>query len=227
MIMAIADYLNKILNAVYGKDVRQAIHDAIQQCYDDGVVVQNEVGNIYTKCVGKNFLTRNFESKNLENIQFKNFGEYDALIYNSASALPGGFRFIDIPNGMSYPAGKWRLTGKLYVEHNLSGTANVKFQYNTDVSQTNAVNITTKTIDRNAWVDLDAEFNFNPSSGSVYYLFVLLQGGLTATLKMKNLKLEYLSEDSCGIYTPAGVDVATTQYVDYLIGKLKADNNLN
>lgn len=32
----IADYLNKILSAVYGKDVRQAIHDAIHQCYEDG-----------------------------------------------------------------------------------------------------------------------------------------------------------------------------------------------
>lgn len=31
----IAEYLNKILEAVYGKDVRQSIHDAIQQCYTD------------------------------------------------------------------------------------------------------------------------------------------------------------------------------------------------
>lgn len=32
----IADYLKKILSAVYGRDVRQAIHDAIRQCYEDG-----------------------------------------------------------------------------------------------------------------------------------------------------------------------------------------------
>ena len=32
----IAQYLNKILEAVYGEDVRQAIHDAIHQCYEDG-----------------------------------------------------------------------------------------------------------------------------------------------------------------------------------------------
>lgn len=31
----IAQYLNKILEAVYGKDVRQAIHDSIKQCYSD------------------------------------------------------------------------------------------------------------------------------------------------------------------------------------------------
>lgn len=32
----IEQYLKKILDAVYGKDVRQSIHDAIQQCYFDG-----------------------------------------------------------------------------------------------------------------------------------------------------------------------------------------------
>lgn len=32
----INDYLKKILSAVYGKDVRQAIRDAIYQCYEDG-----------------------------------------------------------------------------------------------------------------------------------------------------------------------------------------------
>lgn len=31
----IQDYLNNILKAVYGKDVRQSIHDAIKQCYED------------------------------------------------------------------------------------------------------------------------------------------------------------------------------------------------
>ena len=31
----ISGYLKKILSAVYGKDVRQSIHDAIMQCYDD------------------------------------------------------------------------------------------------------------------------------------------------------------------------------------------------
>lgn len=32
----IQDYLNKIKTAIYGKDVRQAIYDAIHQCYEDG-----------------------------------------------------------------------------------------------------------------------------------------------------------------------------------------------
>ena len=32
----IQEYLTKILHAVFGRDVRQSIHDAIQQCYYDG-----------------------------------------------------------------------------------------------------------------------------------------------------------------------------------------------
>lgn len=32
----IQEYLNKIINARYGKEVRQAIHDSIHQCYEDG-----------------------------------------------------------------------------------------------------------------------------------------------------------------------------------------------
>lgn len=32
----IETYLNQIKNAIYGKDVRQAIHDGIEQCYKDG-----------------------------------------------------------------------------------------------------------------------------------------------------------------------------------------------
>lgn len=34
--MGIQNYLSQIMNAVYGKDVRKAIHDAIYQCYEDG-----------------------------------------------------------------------------------------------------------------------------------------------------------------------------------------------
>ena len=36
--MSISNHLNKIKNAVFGKDVRRAIHDAIKQCYDDASI---------------------------------------------------------------------------------------------------------------------------------------------------------------------------------------------
>lgn len=38
MASKIEQFLNKILSSRYGKDVRQAIHDAIHQCYEDGKV---------------------------------------------------------------------------------------------------------------------------------------------------------------------------------------------
>ena len=36
--MSITEKLNQIKNAIYGKDVRSAIHDAIRECYDDASV---------------------------------------------------------------------------------------------------------------------------------------------------------------------------------------------
>ena len=36
--MSITNHLNKIKTAIYGKDVRGAIHDAIKECYDDAAV---------------------------------------------------------------------------------------------------------------------------------------------------------------------------------------------
>lgn len=38
MASKIEEFLNKILSSRYGKDVRQAIHDGIEQCYEDGKV---------------------------------------------------------------------------------------------------------------------------------------------------------------------------------------------
>ena len=36
--MSITNKLNQIKNAIYGKEVRGAIHDAIKECYDDASV---------------------------------------------------------------------------------------------------------------------------------------------------------------------------------------------
>ncbi|MCF2569549.1 SGNH/GDSL hydrolase family protein [Mediterraneibacter glycyrrhizinilyticus] len=48
----IETYLNQILSAIYGKDVRQSIHDAISQCYADGkagstdLVARQQIANL-------------------------------------------------------------------------------------------------------------------------------------------------------------------------------------
>lgn len=52
MASAIQTYLNNILNAVYGRDVRSSIHDAIELCYDDAssgkTIAETAAGNVNT-----------------------------------------------------------------------------------------------------------------------------------------------------------------------------------
>lgn len=45
---AISTYLQRILNAIWARDVRQAIHDAIRQCYDDSSTTTNIVNSMAT-----------------------------------------------------------------------------------------------------------------------------------------------------------------------------------
>lgn len=49
----IQDYLNNILKAVYGKDVRQSIHDAIKQCYEDVTSPELNIGAFETAVQNK------------------------------------------------------------------------------------------------------------------------------------------------------------------------------
>lgn len=52
MASSIQQFLNKILSSRYGKDVRQAIHDGIHQCYEDGkagaidLVAREQIANL-------------------------------------------------------------------------------------------------------------------------------------------------------------------------------------
>lgn len=52
MASSIQQFLNKILSSRYGKDVRQAIHDGIEQCYEDGkagaidLVAREQIANL-------------------------------------------------------------------------------------------------------------------------------------------------------------------------------------
>ena len=51
----IQEFLNKILSSRYGKDVRQAIHDGIHQCYEDGkagstdLVAREQIANLVSE----------------------------------------------------------------------------------------------------------------------------------------------------------------------------------
>lgn len=56
----IQTYLNQILQAVWGKDVRQAIHDAIHQCYEDGKAGSIDLTDYQTK-IDETLTTNNKE----------------------------------------------------------------------------------------------------------------------------------------------------------------------
>lgn len=55
MASKIEEFLNKILSSRYGKDVRQAIHDGIHQCYEDGkagttdLVAREQIANLVSE----------------------------------------------------------------------------------------------------------------------------------------------------------------------------------
>lgn len=58
MASKIEEFLNKILSSRYGKDVRQAIHDGIHQCYEDGkvgsvdLIARERINNLFTLTPG-------------------------------------------------------------------------------------------------------------------------------------------------------------------------------
>jgi hypothetical protein len=84
----IKDYLSQILKARYGKDVRQSIHDAIHQCYEDGKagatdleareLIENRVGfPDYSKL--ETLFTVGFEQEHSE--QWGVYVEGDGFVY--------------------------------------------------------------------------------------------------------------------------------------------------
>lgn len=67
--MSIQNYLNQIKNAIFGKDVRQAIYDAIKQCYDDASI-NNDNANMEVKLArGSHSTLNNRITENEENIK--------------------------------------------------------------------------------------------------------------------------------------------------------------
>lgn len=65
MASKIEEFLNKILSSRYGKDVRQAIHDGIHQCYEDGkvgatdLIARERINNLFKLTPGPQQATLN------------------------------------------------------------------------------------------------------------------------------------------------------------------------
>lgn len=66
--MSITNKLNQIKNAIYGKDVRGAIHDAIKECYDDATV-NHDNANMEVKMARGTHNTLNDRLDNADEIQ--------------------------------------------------------------------------------------------------------------------------------------------------------------
>ena len=66
--MSITNKLNQIKNAIYGKEVRGAIHDAIKQVYDDASV-NHDNANMEVKMARGTHNTLNDRLDNVDEIQ--------------------------------------------------------------------------------------------------------------------------------------------------------------
>ena len=82
----ITNYLNKIKTAVYGKDVRGAIHDAIKQVYDDASV-NHDNANMEVKMARGTHNTLNDRLDNVDEIQAQTNAQLSASIVTFESKL--------------------------------------------------------------------------------------------------------------------------------------------
>ena len=80
--MSITNYLNKIKTAIYGKDVRGAIHDAIKECYDDASV-NHDNANMEVKLARGTHNTLNDRLDNVDEIQAQTNAQLSHSINNS------------------------------------------------------------------------------------------------------------------------------------------------
>lgn len=78
--MSITNKLNQIKNAIYGKEVRGAIHDAIKECYDDASV-NHDNANMEVKMARGTHNTLNDRLDNVDEIQ----AQTNAQLSNKAS----------------------------------------------------------------------------------------------------------------------------------------------
>ena len=82
----ITNYLNKIKTAVYGKDVRGAIHDAIKQVYDDASV-NHDNANMEVKMARGTHNTLNDRLDNVDEIQAQTNAQLSQIEDSKATKL--------------------------------------------------------------------------------------------------------------------------------------------
>ena len=121
--MSITNYLNKIKTAVYGRDVRGAIHDAIKECYDDASV-NHDNANMEVKMARGTHNTLNDRLDESDEIQAqtnaqlsevkKRVKEYPVTLFNSFQECHD---FCLQNNGiMRIPSGEYELNESLVIK---------------------------------------------------------------------------------------------------------------
>lgn len=92
--MSIQNYLNQIKSAVFGKDVRQSIHDAIKQCYDDASI-DHDNANMEVKLARGSHDTLNERFTSVEENIKNNSEQLEQIVQENGELVNSG---IDINN---------------------------------------------------------------------------------------------------------------------------------
>ena len=138
----IQNELNNIKNAIYGKDVRNSIHDAIKTCYDDASV-NNDNANMEVKLARGTHNTlndrlcevdekQNSLSSQLEHIiiNVKNFGAKGDGVTDDTQAIQSAIDYANEGDKVLVPKGTYICNGifiKKVIQFECQGTLKVNY----------------------------------------------------------------------------------------------------
>lgn len=116
--MSITNKLNQIKNAIYGKEVRGAIHDAIKQVYDDASV-NHDNANMEVKMARGTHNTLNDRLDNVDEIQAQTNAQLSVI-----NKIANTINFKEVLNNLTnnshiaFESGNYVLNGELLVLEN-------------------------------------------------------------------------------------------------------------
>lgn len=141
--MSITMHLNEIKSAVYGRDVRDAIHDAIKECYDDAAINNNNANMEVTLARGTHDtlnerLTEHEQKMNevetevltlkTHHVNVREFGAIGDGIADDTKAIIDAISYSEVSNirNVFLPTGMYKITGKITIPWgvNLIGICN-------------------------------------------------------------------------------------------------------
>lgn len=170
----ITNYLNKIKTAVYGKDVRGAIHDAIKQVYDDASV-NHDNANMEVKMARGTHNTLNDRLDNVDEIQ----AQTNAQLSTKASEQALAVERSRIDNFAKLTVGS--TTGDAELSDIRIGATGTEYE-----SAGNAVRTQIDYVDGNV---------FNVYNGESYFSANFIRGTVSSSGINTNIKHRVTSDD--------------------------------